>query len=148
MTIYFYSAREEPYGCFSNFSKYGVTIDGVYYKTTEHYFQAMKFEDPERQEEIRAVESPMEAKKLGQRRGCREDWEGVKDEVMLRALQAKFAQHEDLREQLVATGDARLVEDAPRDYYWGIGRRGNGKNMLGELLMRVRGDLVAKAPPG
>lgn len=45
MTIYFYSTREQPYGCFSNFSRYGFEVDAIYYKTSEHYFQAMKFID-------------------------------------------------------------------------------------------------------
>ena len=41
-TIYFY--REyDPYGEFSNFAKYPITIDGVVWPTSEHYFQAMKF---------------------------------------------------------------------------------------------------------
>jgi len=44
VAIYFYSSLEEPYGCFSNFSRHGVEIDNVYYKTCEHYFQAMKFD--------------------------------------------------------------------------------------------------------
>jgi hypothetical protein len=28
MPIYFYVPREEPYGCFSNFSPHGVELDG------------------------------------------------------------------------------------------------------------------------
>lgn len=44
MTIYFYSAREKPYGCFSNFSRHGFELDGQWWITSEHYFQAQKFE--------------------------------------------------------------------------------------------------------
>ncbi|HKC73877.1 MAG TPA: NADAR family protein, partial [Chloroflexota bacterium] len=43
MTIYFYSTREKPYGCFSNFSPHGFELDGVWWPTSEHYFQAQKF---------------------------------------------------------------------------------------------------------
>ena len=43
MTIYFYGADEVPYGCFSNFSDHGFDLDGVWWPTSEHYFQAQKF---------------------------------------------------------------------------------------------------------
>ena len=35
-------------------------------------------------------------------------------------------------------GGALLVENAPGDAYWGVGKDGNGKNRLGVLLMEVR----------
>ena len=40
MTAYFYTPREQPYGCFSNFSRHGATMDGVWWPTVEYYFQA------------------------------------------------------------------------------------------------------------
>jgi N-glycosidase YbiA len=66
----------------------------------------------------------------------RNDWESVKDGIMEFALLAKFTQHEDLKEKLLSTNDAKLIEDSPYDSYWGSAR--NGKNMLGLLLMKVR----------
>lgn len=64
---------------------------------------------------------------------------------MLKCLQAKFAQHSDLREQLLSTGDSFLVEHTTKDKYWGDGGDGGsgdkGKNMLGILLMKVREEL-------
>ena len=68
----------------------------------------------------------------------RRDWERVKDDVMRAAVRCKFETHADLREQLLATGDEELVEDSPNDYYWGRGRNGTGKNVLGRILMEVR----------
>jgi len=51
MPILFYRVNE-PFGCFSNFSRHPVSIDGRTWPTTEHYFQAMKLpDDPERQKE-------------------------------------------------------------------------------------------------
>ncbi len=47
----------------------------------------------------------------------------------------------DLRAELLGTGDGELVENAPRDYYWGCGRDGSGRNMLGKILMEVRESL-------
>ena len=60
---------------------------------------------------------------------------------MLEALQAKFTQHPELRDVLLATGDANLVEHTDNDAYWADGGDGSGKNMLGKLLMRVREQL-------
>jgi len=75
---------------------------------------------------------------LGPLRSESPDWEEVKEDVMRRALRAKFTQHDDLRVLLLETGEAVIVENAPGDLYWGIGRDGTGKNRLGALLMELR----------
>ncbi len=139
MAIYFYSTRED-YGCFSNFSRHGFELDGKYWKTSEHYFQAMKFEGTEYEDKVREARSPKQAATLGRRRDfpLRKDWEKVKDDVMRKAVLKKFETHEDIRETLLDTDDEELVENAPGDYYWGIGKDGSGKNMLGITLMKVR----------
>jgi hypothetical protein len=62
----------------------------------------------------------------------------VKDDVMRRALRAKFEQHEDICDRLLATGEATLIEKTSGDYYWGCGTKGTGRNMLGVLLMELR----------
>lgn len=141
-TIYFYSANSE-YGCFSNFSLHPVLIDGVLYKTTEHYFQAQKFLDEEVQKKIRAAKTPNEAARLGRNRafGLRKGWESMKDGIMLKAIRAKVAQHEDVRKTLLATNEAILVEHTENDSYWADGGDGQGKNRLGKILMQVRSEL-------
>lgn len=134
---------EEPLGWLSNFSPHGFELDGQWWHTVEHRFQGMKFTGRERREEVRLARSPTEAKRLGRRHGVRPNWDGLRDVVMLEALRAKFAAHEDLRRMLLETGDAILVEDSPRDRYWGCGADGRGKNRLGALLMQVRDELRA-----
>ncbi|MEC4983481.1 MAG: NADAR family protein [Oscillatoria sp. PMC 1068.18] len=142
MTIYFYSSREQPYGCFSNFSRHGFELDGYWWITSEHYFQAQKFlnTDPAWFEKIRTAKTPKEAAQMGRSREhpLRDDWERVKDEIMHKAVRQKFTTHPELREILLATGDNLIVENAPGDYYWGCGKDGSGKNKLGEILMQVR----------
>lgn len=64
---------------------------------------------------------------------------------MLTALRAKFGQHPELRLLLLDTEDATIVEHTRRDAYWGDGGDGSGKNWLGRLLMRLRGELQAEA---
>ena len=146
MTIRFYKVQEY-YGCFSNFSPHPVTIDGKVWPTNRHYFQAMKFpHDPARQEKIWKAPGPTKAKKIAWDKTARirAGWDGMRDQVMLTALRAKFTQHADIREILLSTGDQLLVEHTRNDSYWGDGGDGSGKNRLGKLLMRVRGELRGK----
>jgi ribA/ribD-fused uncharacterized protein len=140
MPVYFYSPLEEPYGCFSNFSPHGVDLDDLWWPTVEHYFQAQKFPGTPHPEAIRRAGSPKTAKALGRSRThpLRPDWEAVKDEVMRRAVLRKFELHRGIRELLLSTGEEELIENAPSDCYWGCGRDGSGKNMLGKILMEVR----------
>ena len=137
--IKFYSTQDE-FGEFSNFAYFPIKLDGKTWHTTEHYFQAQKFEDVQYQEKIRAERSPMIATRLGRDRKqkLRKDWESVKNNVMKKALMAKFTQHEDLKNLLISTGDTKLIEHTVNDAYWGDGGDGKGKNYLGILLMQVR----------
>lgn len=82
----------------------------------------------------------MIAARLGRdrKKKLRRDWESVKDNIMRDAVTAKFSQHEELRNMLLATGEAKLVEHTSNDRYWGDGGDGSGKNMLGRILMEVR----------
>lgn len=143
MTIYFYSPREQPYGCFSNFSRHGIAMDSIWWPTVEHYFQAQKFAGTPYAEQIQRAATPKQAANLGRSRSIplRADWESVKDDIMLAAVQRKFETHETLRALLLATGDEEIVENAPGDYYWGGGTDGSGQNKLGQTLMRVRARL-------
>jgi ribA/ribD-fused uncharacterized protein len=140
--INFYSTKDE-YGCFSNFSAHPFRLKNKMWRTSEHYFQAQKFADTEHEEELRLVASPMVVARMGRsrKRPLRKDWEEVKDQIMLEALRAKFTQNQDLKEILLNTGDAILVEHTKNDSYWGDGGDGSGKNMLGQLLMQVREEI-------
>lgn len=142
-TIYFYSVKEVPYGCFSNFSPHGFEVDGVRWPTSEHYFQAQKFAGTPHVEEIRQARSPMIAARMGRARArpLRPDWNEVKDDIMRDAVRRKFEANDDIRGILLSTGDAEIVEKTTRDYYWGCGTEGTGKNMLGKILMEVREEL-------
>ena len=143
MAIEFYREREAPYGCFSNFSKHGFTLNGQRWPTVEHYFQAQKFPGTPQEEALRLAPDPMTAKNLGNGRSVpiRTDWEAVKDDVMREAVRAKFSQHPDIRAVLLGTGQEVLIEAARNDSYWGSGPDGKGKNMLGKVLMEIQEEL-------
>lgn len=142
MTIYFYKTNEK-YGCFSNFAHYGFELDEKRWMTSEHYFQAQKFYGTEYVEIIRLLDNPMKAAKMGRNRNLplREDWEEVKDDVMRKAVYAKFSQNIELKNILLDTDSEYIVENTSNDYYWGCGTNGSGKNMLGIILMEIRDKL-------
>ena len=148
MAIEFYSTNDE-YGAFSNFSPHGFNLDGRWWRTSKHYFQAQKFAGTNDAyvEEIRQAKSPMIAARLGRSRKVklRRDWEGAKDGVMRRAVLKKFETRADIRELLLSTGDEKLIEKTTDDHYWGIGTNGTGKNRLGQILMEVRQILRGRA---
>ena len=137
--------KDDPYYEFTNFAPYDVTMAGLVWPTVEHYYQAQKFVDPLRQEQIRAASGATQARTLGQStRGVRPDWDQRRLEVMKEALIAKFTQHQKLRTLLVGTGDAQLIEASPKDRFLGEGKDGTGENHMGRLLEEVREILRAE----
>ncbi|MHC5541517.1 NADAR family protein [Singulisphaera rosea] len=140
--INFYSVSDD-YGSFSNFSPHPIRLGGKTWPTSEHYFQGQKFVGTPDENDVRQAKSPMIAARMGRsrKRPLRKDWESAKVSIMYEALKAKFTQHPELRETLLGTGDATLVEHTTNDDYWGDGGDGRGKNMLGILLMRLREEL-------
>jgi len=144
MTIIFY-APHGPYGFLSNYSPHTIAADGLIWSTAEHYFQACKFpHDPARKERIHAAPSPDLAKKIAWEEEAvyLPDWFDQRVAVMRQTLRLKFAEYGELREKLLATADARLVERSDRDAFWGDGPDGDGVNMLGRLLMELRQQLL------
>lgn len=126
----------------SNFYPSSLWIDGVRYPTAEHAIQAHKSLDPVVRGTITSAKTPWEAKRLGRCVILREDWEMVKDDLMLRILRAKF-ENPLIRSMLLATAPKRLVHgNTWNDRYWGV-CRGVGKNVLGVLLEKLRDELSA-----
>ncbi|MBT7445849.1 MAG: NADAR family protein [Methylococcales bacterium] len=145
MAIYFYTTKGQ-YGEFSNFSNFGIKVGGLWWPTTEHYFQAQKFENEQYQEAIRLARTPKRAAELGRSRKLpmRDDWSEFRDDVMKLAVLKKFKTHKKLGDLLQGTEGERLVENAPGDYYWGCGADGSGENKLGQILEEVRSELKDK----
>lgn len=130
----------------SNFYPSPITISGETYPTVEHAFQALKTYDVEARRMIAAAPTPGKAKAMGRAAVLRKDWEEIKEDIMLICLRAKFNIPE-LREKLLATGDAYLVEGTVwHDNEWGscnCDRCKNiiGKNKLGNALMVIREEI-------
>ncbi|KAF9142208.1 hypothetical protein BG015_001007 [Linnemannia schmuckeri] len=149
-SINFYR-QGDAYGEFSNFYYAPITIDGLEWPTTEHYFQAQKFahlEDKQYVELVRTSKTPSDAAKLGRKRSfpLRPDWEEIKDDVMRDCVLQKFLQHPDLTKVLLDTGKRYLNEHTRNDRYWADGGDGTGKNMLGIVLMETRAKIANMTP--
>jgi ribA/ribD-fused uncharacterized protein len=133
------------------------TVDGDRYVTAEHYMMAEKarlFGDDETRRQIVAATAPAQAKSLGRRvRGFEDErWVAHRVEIALCANRAKFGQNPQLKDWLLGTGEAVLVEASPVDAIWGIGLAAQdpraadpqlwpGLNLLGFVLMKTRATL-------
>jgi len=136
----------------SNFYPCQVEYEGLVYPSVENAFQAAKTA-PHRRTPFTRV-SPKEAKKMGRKvplLGGISRWESKKVKVMEELVRRKFTQNPDLREKLLKTGDALLIEgNRWGDEFWGVNLKKpdpnspweyRGKNVLGQILMKVRDEL-------
>lgn len=140
-TVRFY-AGEFGY-CFSNFSAFAVEWNGRAWPTSEHAYQAAKFDDPAIVEAIATAPSAHAALKLAEVHAAsiRPSWPEEKRAVMKEICRAKLDQHEYVQRTLERSGNTPLVEDSPKDSYWGCGADGNGENHLGVIWMELREEL-------
>lgn len=122
----------------NNFSKSLISYNGKCYPTNEHFYQACKTLTEEDHELIRLAETPHQAAAIGRKCEIRADWEEVKIKIMKKGLLLKFTQNESLKEKLLATGNQFLVQcNKHNDTFWGV-CNGDGRNVLGYLLMDLR----------
>jgi ribA/ribD-fused uncharacterized protein len=130
------------YRFLSNFYMATILYEGTWYPSVEHAYQAAKTLDRGERDLMAQIETPGDAKRLGQRiTPIRSDWEAVKLTVMETLLRAKFSFYPELRAKLLATGEAQLSEgNTWGDSYWGM-VAGFGENHLGKLLMKIREEL-------
>ncbi len=158
--ILFFERDRAAFGFLSHFHPSKIVLDEEEWPTVEHFYQCQKSLDPQYQAAIRACATPGRAKRLAawasqprkskswfhaEGKTPRPDWATVKVDVMRRADLAKYVQNEDLARQLLACGDAEIVEDSPHDAFWGIGQDGLGQNWAGRIIMEVRSHLRALA---
>lgn len=138
-------------GPFSNFKRSPIKLphpfcdEEVIYPTVEHRYQAMKATNEADHDLIAVRGTPADAKIKGNNIKLRDDWEEVKLQVMHEALVEKY-KIPTFREDLLATGDKFIYEDSPFDNTWGLfdpkSKTYTGQNLLGELLMIVRTEIL------
>ena len=140
--------------CLSQWYDCGFEVNGVRYHTAEQYMMASKallFNDDVIFHEIMNASDPKSYKSLGRKiKGFDASiWDSQKYNIVVEGNKAKFSQNPLLKNYLLSTGNAVLVEASPYDRIWGIGmyesqaRQGSvdlweGENLLGYALMEVR----------
>lgn len=149
---------------FSQWYASAFTVNGILYKTAEHWMMAHKallFDDRDTYEKIINCHKPAEAKALGRTVRDYEEtrWNEKKFEIVVQGNIYKFAQNKNLAAYLLGTGDRIIVEASPVDPVWGIGLAQDspkalhpdtwkGENLLGFALMEARDFLSAGKDPG
>ncbi len=130
---------------FDNFSAFQVDWNERSWPTSEHAYHAGKFIDaaPEIVELIFNARSPHDALKIATeyKSRRREDWDEVKIGHMEEICRLKMQQNSYVYEKLLLSGDMEIVEDSPKDDFWGWGINRDGRNELGKIWMRLRDEL-------
>lgn len=127
-------------GYLATYSNHGFYKDGIYWRTSEHYYQAQKFDNPEIKQKIANAATPKEASNIGRDRNLplRENWDEIKNSIMFEAVYYKFKQNENIKNKLIETGKSQIVEATVKENYWGCGPNNDGKNYYGKILVSVR----------
>jgi hypothetical protein len=144
--------------CFSNFFPTRFYLDGRYWTTSEKYFmytKAITFGDEEIAEKILKTDNPKECKNLGRqvKNFNSEEWDKIKEEIMYKAVKAKFEQDGLCNSCILNYLNKDFVEGSPYDKIWGVGikyddkrilnkKNWQGQNLLGKILTRVKDELV------
>lgn len=149
------------YRFLSNFYPSEIEYQGITYPTNEHYYVAMKINDPQffkgignlsvndAREYIAKIETAGQVKRVGRALSVRKDWDSVKLKVMEYGVRQKFTKHSNLKEMLLSTDNQELVEgNTWHDVIWGKCEcdkcGGKGENNLGKILMMVRDEIRGK----
>jgi ribA/ribD-fused uncharacterized protein len=152
--MYFFHGYQNP---LSNWHKCNFKVKGLLFNCMEQYMmycKAMVFRDYITAALIYKSSSPKEQKALGRivKNFDEETWVDKREAIVRRGLLSKFDQNRELKEFLLITGHATIVEASPSDCIWGVGLRESdplihdpanwrGMNLLGKLLMEVRNEL-------
>lgn len=154
--------KGQPLECLSNFSDLPITVNGLTYPTSEHYFQAQKFPNGSPQQQaIRKASSSGEALQLARQFTQAQGWGSPKKQplssqwqswfnrsqsVMETALRAKLQQYPHIKTALINTRSSCLIEDTfdTNERIWGWGEDGGGRNTLGRLWMMLRNEIHNK----
>lgn len=153
MSKIMFSRKNNIYPEFSNYHIKPFVYGNIMWDSVEAAFQAQKSLDNEIRKQFASL-TPGQAKSRGRKVLLRPDWERVKYDLMYEICLEKFKQNEDLKELLLSTEDALLVENTTgwHDNIWGCClcyrcRNSKSRNNLGVILMRVRSELAGKPIP-
>lgn len=120
-----------------------VVVDDVTYPSVAHAYWALSVTAETTRAAVLATANAHVARRIAAKAARRPGWEQARTAVMTGLLRAKYTQHPDLAEILLATGDATVVYDDSDSGFWG-NDTGQGRNWTGRLLELVRSELQAR----
>ena len=127
------------YRFLSNFWPAKVQMYDLWFDSVENAYQAAKESKIDNMLQYRRI-TPGAAKRLGKKATLRPDWNTKRLLIMEELVRRKFAIPH-LREKLITTGDAELIEGNHwHDTFWGV-CNGKGENNLGKILMKIRSEI-------
>lgn len=125
-----------------------ISVNGRSYPTVAHAYWALSTVDPAWHDQIADAPRGYDAAKLAEQAPRRGNWAAARLAVMARLLRAKYTQHPDLADTLLATEDSRIIYTGLDSAYWVAGGNPGGTNWIGRLLELIRSELSdADAPP-
>jgi len=132
---------------FDNFSSFAVDYKGRHYTTSEHAYQASKFWEtaPKLAMQIATARSSHEAYQIAKGNADKQpaNWDDIKVGIMEEILREKVAQNPYVMKKLRQAKEIGLdiIEDSPKDDFWGWGKNRDGRNELGKIWMKLRDEL-------
>ena len=145
-------------GIYSQWYESPIFIDGINFNCCEQYMmyrKALLFYDNDTAERIMLTSHPRDQKELGRsvKNFDKNQWDSVNFQIVYKANYYKFTQHENLKKELLSTGNKIIVEASPFDKIWGIGLgekdekcndpvEWKGQNLLGWAITLVRQELI------
>jgi ribA/ribD-fused uncharacterized protein len=160
MTTYIYFWKpHETHGYLGNWYPSPFRSNNILFSNNEQYFMWRKQQlfdsaNTALEAQILSATNPKVMKDLGRRvkNFDQNTWDQHKYAIMKAGIYEKFTQNPDLRQKLLDTKTAILVEASPFDNVWGIGLNATdakskpwkGENLLGKALMDIRSSLGAQ----
>ncbi|MGC4859543.1 DUF7638 domain-containing protein [Micromonospora sp. DT41] len=111
------------------------------YPSVTHAYWALSTPDPHWHDQITAAPRGYDAGKLAEQAPRRADWASARLAVMAALLRAKYTQHPQMAQTLLASGDAHIVY-VDFSAYWSVGSE-RATNWIGRLLEVIRSELAA-----
>ncbi|MEK9135367.1 MAG: NADAR family protein [Patescibacteria group bacterium] len=137
---------EREFYCFSNFSSFAVKWRGRFWSTSEHAYQASRFmgKNPKLVEKIFKAKSADDAYRIARKNLVNnfDEYRGNDLKNMEDIVRHKLQQNPYVMHKLLQTGKRKIIEDSPKDDFWGWGIKRNGRNELGKIWMKLRNEIT------
>lgn len=127
-----------------NFSSFKVKWNNYLYSSLEEAFQSRLFlpDYPDIADQIKNSYSAHEAQKIMMNNIDKVKYTNEEQIIIMEELlRLKVEQNPYVKKKLLQTKDYLIVEDSPKDSFWGWGENRDGSNELGKLWMKIRDEL-------